>query len=103
MNETHYHQLADSTLDRLEQALEKADAEGSIELEYQNGMMTIALDDKQFIVSKHAPTRQLWLSSPVSGGLHFSYDEMKHDWQLADGRGLSVVLIGELGQMGVVL
>ena len=103
MNETHYHQLADNTLDQLEQALEKADAEGVIELEVEGGMMTIALAGKQFIVSKHAPTRQVWLSSPLSGGLHFSYDEAKKDWLLADGRVLNAVLMAELGQMGVVV
>jgi frataxin len=34
--------------------------------------MTVALaDGRQFVLNKHAPNRQLWLSSPVSGAHHF--------------------------------
>jgi len=105
MNETQYHQLADDTLERLSQALEKADAQGLLELEVEGGMVTIALDDgKQFIISKHVPTRQLWLSSPISGGLHFSHDDKTQDWRLPDQRSLMSIVLAELGQIaGIVL
>jgi len=74
MNETEFHALADKTLNFLYDLLEKLDEQGMIDMEYEAGVMTIMLQNgKQFVVSKHAPTQQLWLSSPVSGGLHFSF------------------------------
>jgi len=105
MNEMEYHKLADEALANITQKLEKADEDGVIELEMEGGMVTIALESgKQFIVSKHAPTRQLWLSSPLSGGLHFSYDEAQKDWRLPDAKKLTAVLFSELAQIaGVVL
>lgn len=57
--------------------------------------MTIDLPSgKQLLISKHGVTKQLWLSSPVSGGLHFSFKD--EAWSLADGRTLTQVLSQEL-------
>lgn len=105
MNETDYHRLADKTLAAIAQALENADEQGLIELEHDQQMVTVALDDgRQFIVSKHAPTRQLWLSSPLSGGSHFSFDDAQQDWRLQDNKTLVKLLFAELAQIaGVVL
>ena len=98
MNETQFHLLADNTLEHIEQSLEKADGEGLLEMEHEGGMVTIELKNgSQFIISKHTPTKQLWLSSPVSGGLHFGYDETAKNWRLADGRELVAVVMKELG------
>ena len=75
IDETAFHGAADKTLAHLGATLEPFDQNGTLEVEYQAGVMTIALENgKQFLISKHAPTRQLWLSSPVSGGWHFSYN-----------------------------
>ena len=102
MNEGVFHLVAGATLDAMFQALERVDAAGEIDVEYQDGVMTIELDDgRQFIVSKHTPSRQLWLSSPVSGGLHFSY-AAAGGWQLSDGRTLSETLCGELKSLAKI-
>jgi iron donor protein CyaY len=103
MNETEYHRLADALLAHLEQILEPADQSGLIELESGKDMLTIELEDgKQFIVSKHNASKQVWLSSPISGGLHFTYNTEKKDWCLADQRELSTILLAELKQLAGV-
>lgn len=94
MNESDFHTLADRWLSTLFDALEAVDSSLSIEVEYQNGILSIVLEDKTWLVNKHAPTQQLWLASPVSGGLHFSYDGK--GWSLADGRTLGSILEQEL-------
>ena len=69
-----FEPLASKTLDGLAEKLDALDAAGELELEYQNGIITITLDSgKQLIINKHAPSQQIWLSSPISGGLHFFY------------------------------
>lgn len=90
MDETEFHHLADLWLSAAADALE---AEEALDVECHNGILTIETPPgKTLIVSKHAPSSQLWLASPVSGGLHFSYDAAKQQWRLADGRALEQLL-----------
>ena len=99
MNETEFHRLADNMLNTMFDALEEADEKGALDVEYQDGIMTIRLPGgKQYIVSKHAPSQQIWLSSPLSGGLHFSYDAAT--WALPTGARLSGVLAEEFKNAG---
>lgn len=101
INETTFHRLTDQWLTKAEAALEEADASGAIEVEYHNDALTIRLPAKKtLLVSKHTPMRQLWLASPLSGGLHFSYADS--DWKLQDGRKLETVLMQELKQLAGV-
>lgn len=94
LDESRFHLLADKSLDALLATLETADEKGLLEVEYADGVMTIMLSSgQQYIVNKHTASKQIWLSSPVSGGLHFSYDD---DWKLPDGRALKNVLLAEL-------
>lgn len=98
LSEIRFHAIADATLlhlfDQLEDAFENCDFE---ELELNNGILTIeTTSNKTFIVSKHAPSYQLWLASPISGGHHFSFDESRECWMLADGTTLKDILATEL-------
>ena len=97
MNEKEFHLLADATLASVVDATEQADEEGKLEVDYEAGVVTIEIPGgKQFIINKHLPTMQLWLSSPVSGGLHFSADQERKEWILSDGRTLRKIITEEL-------
>lgn len=100
-----FHALADAELNRWVDALEEADANGQLELELQGGILTLVLPaGKTLLLSKHAVSEQLWLSSPLSGGLHFGRDTVHQAWRLPDGRSLEEVLRTELAQLaGVVV
>lgn len=99
MDESQFHRQADGTLDAIALALETADGDGSLDVELAGGVLTIVFPSgKQLVLSKHAPSRQLWLSSPLSGGLHFPWNGQS--WQIADGAGLIEQLAQELRQMG---
>jgi iron donor protein CyaY len=101
MDETTYHRLADATLDAIAQALEPAYDTGALEeLDLAGSVLTITTaDGHTFVVSKHAPSTQIWLASRKSGGLHFSYTNER--WQLADGRELQNVLAEALTAHGI--
>ena len=103
MNETQYHQAADATLQRFFDALEPAYESGQLEeLELAQGVLTIATaSGKQFVISKHAPSQQIWLASPFSGGLHFARNTTC--WQLADGRLLENLTSHDLAQAGITV
>lgn len=101
MDETTYHQLADATLDALEHALEPAYDSGALDDLLRDGsVLSITLASGQtLVVSKHAPTQQIWLASTRLGGLHF--ERRDEDWQLADGRRLHATLQTALAEGGV--
>lgn len=80
MDETAFHSHADRTLqdlfDRIDAAFDDVDAE------LRDGILTLELDDgRQYVINKHAPNREIWLSSPVSGASHYRYDEGTGAWR----------------------
>jgi frataxin len=93
MTEQAFESLADSLLAALEEGIgAEADAER------QGGVLTIDGDDGTWVINKHAPTRQVWLSSPKSGARHYAFDAASGQWQ--DTRGgpdLLTLLSAELG------
>ncbi len=97
MEETDFHILADAVLGAIEQDLEDADQDGYLEVDRVGGVLTLSLPDgKQFVISKHVPTRQLWVSSPFSGAHHFGYDAPTKQWMLENRQELRLLLDGEL-------
>lgn len=100
MLEKDFEELAGKTLNKIADALDKFDEAGDLECDYQNGIITITLNSgRQFILNKHAPSRQIWLSSPLSGGKHFSYDAASGNWKLVDGAQLNNLLSEELKKL----
>lgn len=97
LTDTAFSALSSVTLNRLSDMLEALDEEDFLEVELLAGTLTIALPSgAQFVVNRHGPSRQMWLSSPLSGGLHFDYDEREKAWMLKDGRRLDTLLKAEV-------
>jgi len=85
LDDRRFQTLADATLDRILAALEDALADRA-EVEFEAGILTVAPDGGgQFVLNKHGPTRQLWLSSPSSGAWHFAWDEAAATWRSTRG------------------
>jgi frataxin len=105
INDSDFHRLADATLALLCDALEDADTDGVLDVELAQGVLTVELPaGKTIVLSKHGPSKQVWMSSPVSGGLHFPYDEATQGWVLANGTAMDALLKQEILQLsGVVL
>jgi len=96
LDDQRFLALADETLDRLMAAVEDQCADAEVEL--QGGILTIELDGAQYVLNKHAPMRQLWLSSPRSGAWHFAWDEAASAWRNTRGpETLDAVLAQDLG------
>lgn len=103
MEEGQFHEKADGVLDALLDAIESADVAQVLEVDLLEGILTIELSDgRQFIINKHAPTCQLWLSSPMSGATHFSYNEMSNGWVSGD-KDFHRVLVDEIRALSQVV
>lgn len=97
MDESRFETLADQTLHRFMDAID--DALGDrMDVDLENGILKIELDDGgQYVINKHAPNRQIWMSSPLSGAAHFGYDEAAGGWISTRGGGnLAEILSAEL-------
>tara|TARA_S200000501_G_C20380111_1_gene550104 strand:- start:29 stop:343 length:315 start_codon:yes stop_codon:yes gene_type:complete len=64
--------------------------EGDIEVDLVENNLNIELGDQRiFIVSIHEPTKQIWLSSPISGAHHFnSIDDDNIIWESTRNSGI---------------
>ncbi len=100
VDESGFHKRADATLRRLMDALDAGDG---LDADLRDGILTIELESGgQYIVNKHAPNREIWVSSPKSGAWHFALDEASQAWVDTRARGgapamtLEKLLAGEL-------
>ncbi len=92
---TKFHKIADEFLQDLADDIEKRSAD--IEVDYFQGVLTITLpDDKQYVINKHEPTRQIWFSSPISGAHKFGFDETNNFWAKPEGLKLLDLLNSEI-------
>lgn len=94
---THTEAFLGALYDALEPAFDAGTLE---ELELEPGLLTIVTESgKTFIVSAHAASGQMWLASPISGGLHFVWND--GEWALSNGARLTPTLQAELQGLGV--
>ena len=75
MNETEYRQRVDDLMERIEYQID----DSGVDVDYENtgGLLTITVESNasQIILSRQAPTREVWLADR-SGGFHFIW---QHD------------------------
>jgi frataxin len=82
MDSSAFETAADALLAELQTKIEAALDAADPEVELRGGILTVVLDDgRQFVINKHAPTRQIWVSSPVGGAAHYAWDEGAKIWR----------------------
>ncbi len=70
MDESSFERLAGRTLDALFDALDAGLDDADVE--FEGGILTVELaDGGKYVINRHAPNRQIWVSSPKSGAWHF--------------------------------
>jgi frataxin len=93
MADIPFESLADSLLAALEEGIG-----AHVDAELQGGILTVDGDDGTWVVNKHAPTRQIWVSSPKSGARHYAFEAGSGEWRDTRGGGeLLATLSAELG------
>jgi len=80
MDATAFEDLAVKTLESLFDGIEEAIGDDA-DVDLENGILTVELEDgRQYVINKHAPNQQIWLSSPISGAAHYKYDDATGSW-----------------------
>ena len=78
MNESEFHNIADQTIEDIQDAIDDSGAD--IDYEEVGGVLTLEFENgTKIIFSKQPPALQLWMAAR-SGGFHFDYDSEKQQW-----------------------
>lgn len=96
-DDPRFETIATETLDHFMEKID--DALGDrLDVDLENGILTMELPTgAQYVLNKHAPNRQIWMSSPVSGASHYAYDGETGKWlSIRGGERLDEVLAYEL-------
>jgi frataxin len=80
-SELNFQLMAKKTFAFLSSALEEV-LEDRGEVEETEGILKIVLvgNNNTILLNLHAPSSQIWLSSPLTGALHFSWDDQQEKW-----------------------
>ncbi|NQV46505.1 MAG: iron donor protein CyaY [Rhodospirillaceae bacterium] len=99
LDSSTFETLAGSTLEAFMEAIDGTLGE-QLDVDLEQGILTIELaGGGQYVLNKHAPSQQIWMSSPVSGATHFDYREQGGGWVSSRGDELlAPMLSGELEQ-----
>ncbi len=97
MDDAAFQSAADSTLTDLMDRLDEALGD-QFDVDLEAGVLTIELETgAQYLINKHGPMRQLWLSSPVSGAGHYDFEVARGAWiDSRSGENLTALLSAEL-------
>lgn len=109
-DQPQFELLAERTLEALAEAIENAGADADadvdvdVDVELEDGVLTVEMaDGRIFLLNRHVPLRQLWLSSPVSGASHYAHDAAAGGWRSTrDGSDLLERLRDEFRQVAGV-
>jgi len=74
MDEREFELQAGQVLGRLLDEIE-GQAGDDVDVDLEGGILTVVLPDGgRYLLNKHGPNREIWLSSPRSGAWHFRHD-----------------------------
>ena len=83
MNELEFREVAEQTIEDLQDAIDNIDAD--IDYDEIGGVLTLEFENgSKIIFSKQGAMNQLWMAA-ISGGFHFDYDEENKQWLCDSG------------------
>jgi len=75
MNQAEFERQGGAALDTLFEQIDEQLGDW-LEVEMTSGILQIELPDGgTYVINRHAPNREIWMSSPKSGAWHFAADE----------------------------
>ena len=94
MQDSEFNVKVKAILDSLVEDIEDQDQECKIDIDLNDGILTLITDSGTFVINKQSGAKEIWLSSPISGPYHFTY--LDNLWKSRNGSELFTVLTNEL-------
>jgi len=104
VEESRFTAAADEFLSRAADLIDDALGD-DIDAELQGGILTLSLETGgQYVINKHTPNQQIWMSSPASGASHYDFADGQWLSTRDPSKTLPTVLAAELNaKFGVTL
>lgn len=71
----NFSQIANKTLNFIVDTIEDQDQDSNIDIDFTSDVINITTDFGVFVINKHSASREIWLSSPISGPCRFFYSD----------------------------
>jgi frataxin len=96
MEDQVFEAIASKLLEEWAEIIE--DAVEDADVDCDGSVLSVELDDgRVFILNRHRPLKQMWLSSPISGASHYAWDDDAQAWQGTREQGrLDALFSGDL-------
>lgn len=93
-------EVAEETLQNIASAIEEADSSFELDVDATGDSLSIEFaDGSKYLISTHASTNEIWVSSPLSGGSHFALDEDEGTWKDSSENDLLELVTEELEEL----
>jgi iron donor protein CyaY len=80
MERTEFENLCDDALHGIVLYLDSLDQD-IIFFDLMDGVLNITIDDTdEYVINRHFPTKQIWMSSPQSGASYFTFNAEQGKW-----------------------
>ena len=98
IDDSNFLDLSERKLSEIFNFIDDNDQKSVFDVEYSDGILTISYfkDNKTYVINKHAASKKIWFSSPVSGADYFSYHQEKQNWFNKNHQEISQILFSEL-------
>lgn len=97
---TAFHSLADRWLQHILDIVEDADTNAVVDADIgESGLTLVFPGGKTYLVTKHAINEELWVASPLCGGVHFQ--QVAGEWRARNGQELCALLTLEFSALGL--
>ena len=95
LDQNTFETIAERTLEKFMNVIDEVLGD-RLEVDFEGGILTIEQESVgHYVINKHAPYRQIWLSSPISGASHYDYDNKTGMWVSTRGEGILSNLLAE--------
>ncbi len=94
LTDTEFAQEVSKILNFIADKVEDQDIGGLIDVDLNGDILTLTNDKGVFVINKQSVTKEIWLSSPISGPYHFAKDDKY--WRSKNNKELFNILESEL-------
>lgn len=94
MEHSSFTKLASEEINYIYDLLEKNNFDGDFDL--ISDVLYIYTKQGDYVINQHSPTKQIWLSSPISNAGYFNYNAQHNQWLDKNNLSLRQRLISDL-------
>lgn len=101
MSNADFMEMAEEILQNIANAIEEADSAFELDVDTTGDSINIEFPDgSKYLINIHASSKEIWISSPLSGGSHFTYDDDDGTWKDSSENDMCELITEELEELG---